>query len=163
VGLNAAWGYPLFEDQIRKVTGDATATVDPSWGLDARLGLRLLSFLAVEGQYEWMDDFEVAVSGGTANLTGNTFTGNVKFYIPVWRVQPYILAGIGFTKYKIESALAPSAKQDLFAGRVGGGLDLYLTQKVALNAEVAALLTASDLEFNSDSFSSLNYLSVNFG
>jgi opacity protein-like surface antigen len=163
VGINAAWGYPLFEDEIQNVSGDSSATVDPSWGLDARLGLRLFSFLAVEGQYEWMDDFEATVFGQKASITGNTFTGNVKFYIPIWRIHPYALAGIGFTKYKIESSFAPTVKQDLFAGRLGGGADIYLTEKVALNAEVAALLTANDLEFNSNSFSSLNYLSVNLG
>jgi len=166
VGINAAWGYPLFEDEIRDVTGDSAATVDPSWGLDARLGLRLFSFLAIEGQYEWMDDFEANIPSfgpaATAHITGNTFTGNLKLYIPIWRIHPYALAGIGFTKYKIEAG-PTTVKQDLFAGRVGGGADVYLTEKVALNAEVAALLTANDLEFNSNSFSSLNYLSVNFG
>jgi len=163
VGINAAWGYPLFEDEIRDVTGDPAATVDDSWGLDARLGLRLFSFLAVEGQYEWMDDFEANIFAQKVNITGNTFTGNLKLYIPIWRIHPYALAGIGFTKYKIESAVAPTIKQDLFAGRVGGGADLYLTEKVALNAEVAALLTSSDLEFNGNSFESLHYLSVNVG
>lgn len=162
VGINAAWGYALFEDEVQSATGDPNASLDPSWGLNTRLGLRLFSFLALEGQYEWMDDFAISSTAGNASVNGNTFTGNVKFYIPVWRVQPYFLAGIGFTRYRIEGG-GQSIKQELFAGRLGGGADIYLTEKVALNAEVAALLTANDLEFNGDSFSSLNYLSVSLG
>lgn len=162
LGINAAWGYPLFEDEVRDVTGDPSAEVDPSWGLNTRLGLRVFSFLALEGQYEWMDDFEATVFGQTANITGHTFTGNLKLYLPIARVHPYLLGGIGFTRYKVESAL-PTENPDLFAGRIGGGADIYLTEKVALNAEVAALLTASDLEFNNESLESLHYLSVSLG
>ena len=163
VGIDAAWGYPLFEDQIRSATMDPTASADYTWGLNARLGLRALSFLAVEAQYEWMDKFSVEALGGSADIRGNTLTGNLKFYLPVWRIEPYVLAGLGVTWYKLDLGGAGSQTQSYFAGRLGGGADFYLTEKVAINAEVTALLTSTDLQIGTDSLNSLHYLSVGLG
>lgn len=166
LGLNAAWGYPLFEDQAQDVIPGAT--LDPSWGLNTRAGIRLLSFLALEAQYEWMNDFKVDSPSPfppDVNIMGHTLTGNVKFYIPVWRIQPYLLAGFGFTRYKFEATGFSTVTDNFFAGRVGGGADIYLTKSWALNAEVSALLTASDVStsLSSDDLQSLHYLSASLG
>lgn len=171
IGVNAAYGYPLFEDQVQEVAGPvlgADTQLDDSWGLNARAGLRLLSFLAIEAQYEWMDDFQIQPSNALPNIdiTGHTLTGNLKFYIPIRRVQPYFLAGFGFTKYKFAAQGFDSYTDTFFAGRVGAGADIYLTKKWAINAEASALLTASDLENigqNLDSLSSLHYISASLG
>jgi len=97
---------------------------------------------------------------------GHTLTGNLKLYIPIQRVQPYLLAGFGFTKYKFESQGTEVLNDIFFAGRVGVGTDIYLTKKWALNLEASALLTASELEGvaqNLDQLSSLHYISASVG
>ena len=41
VGVNAAVGYPLFEGNIQAI--DPTAKINYGWGLNTRVGVRLLS------------------------------------------------------------------------------------------------------------------------
>ncbi len=169
IGVNGAFGYPLFEDQVEDILGAGTE-LDYTWGLNTRAGLRLLSFLALEAQYEWMEGFEIKPPAASpvpnVDITGHTLTGNLKLYIPIQRVQPYLLAGFGFTKYKFAAQGFDSYTDTFFAGRVGAGADIYLTKKWAINAEASALLTASDLENigqNLDSLSSLHYISASLG
>ncbi len=162
-GVSGAFGYPLFEDQISGATGGAE--FDPSWGLNARVGLRVLPFLAVEAQYEWMAGFDVTGLPVAADveIDGHTLTGNLRFFVPVWEVHPYVLTGIGVTRYKIDLGPLGRADQDRFAGRLGGGLDMYLTEHVVVNFEATALLTLNDLEFDQGSITSLHYLSASVG
>ncbi len=170
LGLNAAWGYPLFEDEVQNVLGSDTELND-TFGLNTRAGLRLLSFLAVEAQYEWLNDFKIDTAPSNAipdvSIIGHTLTGNVKLYIPIRRIQPYFLAGFGFTSYKFEASGVGSRTDTYFAGRLGGGLDVYLTKKWAINAEATALLTASDLgdlpNNVSGSLNGLHYISASLG
>ncbi len=163
LGVSGVFGYPLFEDQISGATGGAK--FDPSSGLNARLGLRVLPFLAVEAQYEWMSGFDVTGLPviGDAEIAGHTLTGNLRWLVPVWQVHPYVLTGIGVTRYKIDLGALGSADQDRFAGRLGGGLDMYVTEKLVVNFEATALLTVNDLEFNQGSITSLHYLSASVG
>jgi opacity protein-like surface antigen len=169
LGLNGAFGYPLFENEVEDILGAGTE-LDYTWGLNTRAGLRLLSFLAVEAQYEWMKDFEIhpPASSGLPNvdIMGHTLTGNVRLYIPIRRVQPYFLAGFGFTKYKFEAQGFDSYSDTFFAGRLGAGADIYITKKWAINAEASALLTASDLDdigSNLDQLNGLHYISASVG
>ena len=163
VGVSGAFGYPLFEEQISGATGGAD--FEPSWGLDARLGLRVLPFLAVEAQYEWMTGFEVTglPVASDVEIDGHTLTGNLRFFVPAWQVHPYVLTGIGVTRYKIDLGALGSANQDRFAARLGGGLDMDVTEKLVVNFEATALLTVNDLDFDQGSISSLHYLSANVG
>jgi len=163
LGLNGAFGYPLFEERISGATGGAA--FDPSWGLDARLGLRVLKFLAVEAQYEWMAGFDVSglPVADDVRIEGHTLTGNLRLYVPIWQVHPYVLTGIGVTRYRIDLGSLGSAHEDRFAGRLGGGLDMYVTEHVAVNFEAAALLTVNDLDFDQGSITSLHYLSASVG
>ena len=55
----------------------------------------------------------------------------------------------GFTGSCAAIGLSPSATE--FAGRVGGGLDFYLTRNIALSAEVAYVIPTGRL-------ADLNYL-----
>jgi opacity protein-like surface antigen len=172
LGLNGAFGYPLFEDKVQDSLGPvlgADTQLDYTWGLNARAGVRLLSFLAVEAQYEWMQNFQIQPSNAgipDIDLMGNTLTGNLKLYIPIRRIQPYFLAGFGFTNYKVEVTGFGSRKDTYFAGRLGAGADVYITKHWAVNAEASALLTASDLNNlpnNLDSLDGLHYISASVG
>lgn len=167
LGLNGAYGFPLFEDQVQDALGP-TAELNDTWGLNTRAGVRLLSFLAIEAQYEWMKDFQIDAPNPLpdVDITGHTLTGNLKFIIPVWRVHPYLLAGFGFTSYKFDAVGAGSFSDMFFAGRLGGGADIYITEHWAINAEATALLTANELDgiaSNLDNLNSLHYVSASVG
>ncbi len=168
VGVNGVYAHPLFEDSVQDI--NPTLGLDDTGGLNARLGLRLLSFIAIEAQYEWIDGFLVSSStvGDVVTLGAHNLTGNLRLHIPVWRVDPYILGGIGATFWKADFASSFPASDENgtgFAGRVGGGIDFYLTKHIVLNAEVTAALTTRtfDVPSTSQDLDNLYYLSVSAG
>jgi opacity protein-like surface antigen len=152
LSVSGLYAVPLFEDELQKIT--PALSIDDTAGLQARLGFRLLSFLAVEAQYEWIDGFDVDFDGqGTImSLASHNLTGNLRLHIPIWRIEPYALAGLGATFWKIndenDSFLFPDGDSDGtgFAGRLGGGVDFYLTEHIVLNAEATAVLTTKTFE-----------------
>jgi len=174
-GVNAAYGIDLFGSELRGAIagpGVSQLSMGNSWGLNARLGGRLLSFLAVEAQYEWMQNIAVNWGGlHVADFKPHTVTGNVKLIIPISRFEPYILAGVGVGIWKLESDnpivnfLVPGLNQSTtgLAGRVGAGIDIYLTEHIALNAEGAGVLNTNTLTVAGESLSGLYYFSVSGG
>lgn len=175
LGLNAAYGIDLFSDDVVALAGFGAVPLDyaNSWGLNARLGYRAFSWLAIEAQYEWMKGIDASVSGlpigPIATYKPNTITGNLKLFLPVWRVQPYILAGIGVAIYDIDF-ITPLDILDTsstgFAFRGGAGADIYLSKNWAINAEGTAVLNTSSFEINQAAVSAptnLYYFSVSAG
>jgi len=96
------------------------ADVDDGFGVNGRAGVRLVSWVAIEAQYEWIREIDLSV-----------------------------LAGIGFQRLDLEGGvLLNETRLDrideggtALAGRVGGGLDIHLTGNVLLNVEVTAVLS----------------------
>ena len=85
----------------------------------------------------------------------HTLTANTKWIVPVWRVQPYLLIGVGFSSWDVDRGAVgtllnsiPSTDIDIkngnqtnLAGRAGLGLDLYVTENIVINAQGQAVLT----------------------
>jgi len=175
IGLNGAYGIDLFSTEIATAAGFATLPLsyDNSWGLNARLGYRAFGFLALEVEYEWMKGIDVSFNGlYLATYKPHTLTGNLKLYLPIWRVQPYLLAGGGLAIYSVEFTPPLSvlnASGTGFGFRGGAGLDLYLTKSLALNAEGTAVLNTSDLNnlgagtFTGSPQTNLYYFSLSAG
>jgi len=169
VGVGGSYSKNLFENEIEDVfedelddADDLDIDIEDSFGVNGRAGVRLLPFLAVEAQYEWIRQYDIEIGATTASpaATGvaplefetHTLTGNLKLLAPLWRVHPYVLAGVGFQKFELEGdavstvpAVGTVARIEedglALAGRVGAGLDVYLTEHVLLNAEVSGVLT----------------------
>ena len=72
--------------------------------------------------------------------------------IPTWRLQPYLYLGIGGQYYDLEASarFADFVELDFsesgwaFAGRPGLGLDIYITENILVNVEVAGVLATSN-------------------
>ncbi|MCH2187077.1 porin family protein [Myxococcota bacterium] len=118
-----------------------------SGGLNLRVGRRFESWAAFEIEYEWMDQFSINQAGGgqAARYRPNTLTMNGKFYLPIPRIQPYLLAGIGLINYDFQSAPLQSllrfgSNYTGFAVRAGGGLDAYITDHIVVFFEGTYLL-----------------------
>ena len=125
-----------------------------------RLGYRAAPFIAVEGSVDYMPlgiRTEVPVTGGLADLETKALLGtaNLKLYPGDWRVQPYALAGVGalyatntckLNGVALDCLTAGiSDDETAFAGKFGGGLDVYLSPHVALNGELAYVMPTQDL------------------
>ena len=165
LGIGGAAGVNFFEDEIEDAAEKVGVNVDvkDTGGINARGGYRVNSWFAVEGMYEWMDNFEVEVKSidtggeplpvGTTlfDYTTHTITANLKFVVPTWRFQPYLLLGVGAQHFDLDApATVEASALDLsdsgwgFAGRPGLGLDIYITRNLLLNAEVAGVLATGN-------------------
>ncbi len=146
-------------------TGDFEAARDFSSQaliIGIRGGSRLNRFLAFDVSLDYsLRGFETDFTDGSrTELKSVTGFGNLKLYPFGGRIQPYAMGGVGFVWgaancYDNTGALVPCSfvEEDIvFAGRAGGGLDLYLTRNIALSGEVAYVIPA-------DTFDDFNYLS----
>jgi opacity protein-like surface antigen len=158
----------LIEDQISDAL-PIGISVDDSWGIDAVLGYRAFSFLAAELEYEYVNGYDISASGvKLASLQSNVLTANLKAIMPFWRIQPYLLGGVGFVNTKIDDKLGvglPSETTDL-AGRLGGGIDVHLTSRLVLNTGADVVLANTGLDSSipgSSDIDFLGYVSVGAG
>ena len=190
-GLGASGIVHLFDDEIEKHFGKQVDMRD-AVGLNARAGYRLASWFAAELQYEWVpgldlvtDELTFDVPGFPGNpvtfpdsdlatLTAHTVTLNGKLLLPVRRIHPYLLGGVGFVRYHLHdltNGFAASQGLDFehtataFAGRVGLGSDFYITENFLLNLEITAVLSTLDLTdpAGTGNLSALHTLSSQFG
>ncbi|HTO70874.1 MAG TPA: outer membrane beta-barrel protein [Myxococcota bacterium] len=148
VGVGASRSVNLIEAFL-----DGTAVLDQihvsdSWGVNVRAGYRAFSWLAFEAEYEWLDPFRAELGGLHIGSIGfQSATANMKFIIPIRRFQPYLLLGAGALFTSIEDRHAfLTADHSAFAGRLGVGFDVYLTQNLVLNSGVEGVLSPAGLK-----------------
>lgn len=161
----ATFGFELFENETRK---DAITEffspallplieVENSLGANGRVGYRAHKHIAVEAEFEWMNDFNIQTKGqirlGRARLWN--LTGNVKGYLLTGRVQPYVLAGAGYGQADVTSSLV-RLQPDGFVMRFGGGVDIYANEDFGVALEGAYVLPTGKL-------TDYNYVSVGIG
>lgn len=193
VTVAGSYTYNFFDQQIEDYLEDelgeqGSVDIDDSGGLNARLGYRAASWFAAELAYEWIDRYDVevggdlgpgggALSGRLYDIEGHTLTANGRLIVPFWRIQPYLLLGAGLSVYDVDRGpvAGPLEAQDddieiesgrsaAFAGRVGLGLDLYLTSNIVLQAEGTALYTTQDFETPDEgAIDDLYYLAISAG
>ena len=157
LGAGFSYSTDLYEDEIDDALGTGfSVDVDESVGANARLGLRLLSFAAIELQYEWLDTYDINIpnAGGQSSVDVQTLTANLKLFLPIRRFHPYLLAGIGYQNYELEhdyfnsSVVSQDEEIDL-AGRLGLGFDVYLTESVVVFLEGSAVLSNAEVRLPS--------------
>jgi opacity protein-like surface antigen len=166
LGASAAYGLGNFYEDAIEDAFPVSVNVDNSWGLNARLGYRLFSFFALEANYEYMNQFDVKVAGFQAlEQRTHTITGNLKFLLPLWRFQPYLMLGAGGQYYKFDQTPfgIGDDKDWVFAARPAVGVDFYLTKNLVLNAEGAGVIALDDLKVALGSIDTLPYVSVSAG
>jgi hypothetical protein len=149
VGLGFNWQVPGFQDPYRD------QDYGNSWGFNARGGYRFYDWLAAEAIVEYADDFGPRAPNATAdNLSFVSTTVNGKFILPLQRFQPYLEAGFGLL-YANDGQGFRDAVEDRdfgFAGRLGAGIDFYVTRHVSLfvdNSWTMATENTEDLYFYS--------------
>lgn len=191
--LGGSFAYNFFDQQIEDFLEDelgeeGSVDIDEAGGLAARVGYRAASWFAAEIEYEWIDRYDIEISGdlgpgGSAlsgklyDIEGHTLTFNTRWIAPIWRIQPYLLLGAGYSFYDVNRGALASAleaqdddieiedgKQGAFAGRVGLGIDFHLTEHFVLQTEATALLTADSFDTPDEgAIDDLYYLSLAAG
>jgi hypothetical protein len=151
VGAGASYTTDFYEGEVEDSISNSTVNIHTTPGANARVGFRFWRALAVELQYEWLDEYDIDFSyggvGGKIAVDQMTLTGNLKIYpVPFWRIQPYILAGVGFQIYDLTGQLSDGTYRinqngTALAARAAVGLDVYITQHLALFGEFGAVYT----------------------
>jgi len=117
-------------------------------GFNVRGGYRVNDFWAFEGIYEYGDDFGARQVFPGERIRTNAFTGNAKLLLPLGRFQPYLMAGAGFLNANADRGLKRTGWDvdgTNFAGRFGGGFDLYATEHVALYMDAAYTMPINEV------------------
>jgi opacity protein-like surface antigen len=164
VGVNFAGGIPNFDGKDFFVNPSPTSPAvqeEPSFGINARAGWRIFPFLAVEAQYEWIDEWEIKTRSVTCAIAdAQVVTGNLRLLAPFRVVHPYLLAGVGaglferavtgnalgsdFTCEPVPGQGSQASDWEL-VGRFGGGFDIYVTPHIVLNLESTAVYSDQQL------------------
>jgi hypothetical protein len=166
-GVGGSYQVNLFQGGVQDSTND-NVTIDNSGGVNAQLGYQLSPYLSTEFEYEWVSGFDVNLfNTNVLTVDGNVYTVNLKVYAPMGRVQPFLKLGVGGATYNLKGkgGLGLEVNNSGFAGRVGGGIDFYLTDNTVLFAGLDAVLTTSDISnpASVSSASALNFLSARGG
>jgi opacity protein-like surface antigen len=161
LGLGASGGLEKFNGGEGSAFGDSV-------GFTFRGGYRLTRNFAVEGLYEYMDDFGFSTTTfrGTRihdDIHTHNFSLMGKAILPLGdtdQIQPYLSGGVGFVnanntgEIRGEEVAGNSATE--FAGRVGAGIDLMVTPELAVTVDGGYVLPTGNL-------SDLNYISYGMG
>ena len=167
VGVSPMLAIERFKSDWTEVDTEDSAyniDLDNSWGLNLKGGYEVNEYLAVEALFQYFHTFEQPEReyfddagwglGGMdveaeVSAKGYTFTLNAKVMLPIEKIRPYAVAGIGFARYKLEAKvkaatpygmLEAESTSDTESGpyaRVGAGCDYFFTDKIALQVEAA--------------------------
>jgi opacity protein-like surface antigen len=121
--------------------------VDDSWGFNLFVGYRLMRYLALEGDYNWYDDFKVDVNGIKFDVGIWTLMLDLKAMYPVYndRLVPYVRLGGGYMSADTDMS-GTNFDEDDFAWNLGGGADYFVTDKVSLGLDGKYVWGTGDLD-----------------
>ena len=163
VGLGMAGGLSEF--------GGAARGAGDSMGFNARGGYRFNEYLAIEGLYEYMDEFgktEKDPSGNKfkADIGTNNFTLLGKVILPglgLSNLQPFVAAGLGFLeasgtgKLKVNGTkIHGGGGETELSSRVDGGADYFFTPEISAFFDAGYVIPT-------EKFDNLHYLSLSAG
>ena len=143
---------------------EARVDVDALLGASIGLGWRFHPRWAIEASFAWMEaraDFSLSfvtpaplpdVTSGVTNagqVSAWNFVGEAKGYLMTGIIQPYGSLGLGVMSESAElgpeNNLFVRWKETGFAPRFGGGLDLILMPRIALNLDAGYFLGTGSL------------------
>ncbi len=150
---------------VRSTSGFPSNTrveIDNATGFNGRIGYRFGPHLATEAQLEYLPLVDWDILVGSSRTTAFririvTITGNLKLFPLSGRVQPFAFLGGGGAFVKVTSPLVSSSESSSgLVLRGGGGIDIHVSEHIAVSADVSYVLPADALE-------NLDYLSIGGG
>lgn len=140
-GLGPSYLFQHFDGSV------SGAGFGDSWGFYSRLGYRLDEFFAIEGLFEYGDLFSSPQS--PLDLSTESFHVAGKVHLPIDRLHPYLYGGVGFLN--VDATIGKGSETiDVasgigFAGRVGGGFDLWLNDRFSLTADFSYVMPTGEV------------------
>lgn len=152
--VGAGGGYAVEDFQ--------NADLDNSWGVYAKVGYHFHKLLAIQFDYNYLFEFEEEDSlelggsrfDGKVEVEIMTFMLSLKGYFPVdYFIKPYVIAGLGamYANADIKVSGAGASADDSedktdYCGKIGAGLDFFLSDNISLNFESNYTSGFDDLE-----------------
>ncbi|MDP6980339.1 MAG: porin family protein [Myxococcota bacterium] len=136
----------LVDESFDDYSGDPD--FDPGVGFLLTAGYRFHPNIAFEGTVSFIDHIDSDDSDdfdATLNITVLSFNGNLKGYLTTLRFQPYVLIGMGVTRFQFDQ----DGDKDKDAGvsaQFGGGFDWYVTPRISLGFSGAYVVTTGKIE-----------------
>jgi opacity protein-like surface antigen len=137
------------EDALASLGYTTSADVEVAVGADVRAGYRFHPRIAGEIQIQSLPQAQIEIGGTDAlDLETLVFTGNAKGYLLTGRFQPFVLVGGGLVHFEVEDDLGieSSEKDEGFAARFGGGVDVYLNRNFVIALDADYVLTTGDAD-----------------
>lgn len=151
-GLTLSAGAFWAPNMIDTATG---VSIDSSRGLSGGIGYRVHPNFSIDSNFAWVEGFTVEDERGSRYTRGDLSMWSVVFggkvYMLTGKIQPYLGLGFGAAggKYteKFASDGAPAPSSDAVAGVISfnGGLELYVSESLAIGADAAIYLPGGDL------------------
>lgn len=127
---------------------DGGFSVDDSRTINIFAGYRLNASTAIEFEYEDYDDFDLTLGAVRGSIDGWSLVANSKTYLSTERIQPYILLGVGVLDIDLSASLLGTTISEDGTGvllQAGGGVDIYVTDHIAVELEGAYKLPGGDV------------------
>jgi opacity protein-like surface antigen len=142
----AGWylgAYGVYAFEAYRETG---IDFDDSFGANFRIGYRGNEWFALEGELEWIRDFEPDSPWGQSEIRTLIGGANAKFFPLSGRFQPYGLVGVNGMHVTVKDS-PPGFGGNVtdFAFRFGLGLDIYATRNVVLGLEASYVWGVGDV------------------
>ncbi len=147
LGGGAAYAWENFDvDDLEDALG-LSVDVDDAWGINAFVGWRFMRYFALEGNFNWYDDFDAEVGGVNFEVEIWTLMLDLKAMYPVYndRLVPYLRVGGGYMDAEIDVLGVDDSDED-FAFNLGGGLDYYVTDQISLGLDGKYVWGTGDLD-----------------
>lgn len=136
-----AWAPELFSTDFSVDNGES------AW---AAVGYRVVDRFEFEVRLDRVTNFGVEGFGLDAELEGYAATLNGRFFLTTGRVQPYLGVGLGAMRFEGDGELVDTGerikdRETELVFRPSVGVDLYLTENVAITGEAAMFNPSGDL------------------
>jgi len=178
MGAGGTYAFHWFPgDFDADLAGGPRVRTSGSGGFNLQGGYRLNSWFAGELEYEWVEGFgnRTSLDGNIAKLRAQLVSVNGKFLYPGWgRWQPYGLLGVGASIWQAKKTTATvtggtptSGLSDTsvgFGGRIGAGLDAYLTENWLLTVGIELVFSTTTIDnATGGDLKNLFYVPIQFG
>lgn len=143
MGLYVGLGLDLAAESFDDF--DSGQDFDTGIGFILTLGYRFHPNIAFEGVCEYLDrvdsdDFDPDIEASIL-----AFHGNFKGYLSTTRFQPFVLIGMGVTRFRFEQG--DDREDDVgVTGHFGGGVDYYVAPRISIGITAAYVATSGKIK-----------------
>jgi opacity protein-like surface antigen len=149
IGLGLDLAVEDFEDF------DNGEDFDTGVGFLLTVGYRFHPNISFEGSVEFLDHVDSNDFDPNLDASILAFNGNFKGYLTTQRVQPFVLLGMGITRFQFRQDGGKDNDVGVTA-HFGGGLDYYLMPQVSIGLTVSYVVTSGKIE-------DLNHTTIGMG